>query len=79
MTFDTFFDLCFAAPHQRLEPVTLPGIVSFVLSLLCGALNLIRGFHAIESLLQVLYMFMNLRITHHSNHNIILEDTCYVN
>ncbi|XP_009697309.1 PREDICTED: vesicle-trafficking protein SEC22a-like, partial [Cariama cristata] len=42
----------FAAPHQRLEPVTLPGIVSFVLSLLCGALNLIRGFHAIESLLQ---------------------------
>ncbi|XP_014727256.1 PREDICTED: vesicle-trafficking protein SEC22a isoform X2 [Sturnus vulgaris] len=41
-----------AAPHQRLEPVTLPGIVSFVLSLLCGALNLIRGFHAIESLLQ---------------------------
>ncbi|POI35454.1 hypothetical protein CIB84_000794, partial [Bambusicola thoracicus] len=40
------------APHQRLEPVTLPGIVSFVLSLLCGALNLIRGFHAIESLLQ---------------------------
>ncbi|XP_062463070.1 vesicle-trafficking protein SEC22a isoform X2 [Pezoporus occidentalis] len=41
-----------AALHQRLEPVTLPGIVSFVLSLLCGALNLIRGFHAIESLLQ---------------------------
>ncbi|NXD68305.1 SC22A protein, partial [Eolophus roseicapillus] len=40
------------SPHQRLEPVTLPGIVSFVLSLLCGALNLIRGFHAIESLLQ---------------------------
>ncbi|XP_043360879.1 vesicle-trafficking protein SEC22a isoform X3 [Dermochelys coriacea] len=40
------------APHQRLEAVTLPGIVSFILSLLCGALNLIRGFHAIESLLQ---------------------------
>ncbi|KAM3855694.1 vesicle-trafficking protein SEC22a isoform 2-T3 [Vipera latastei] len=40
------------APHQRLEPVTLPGIVSFLLSLLCAALNLIRGFHAIESLLQ---------------------------
>ncbi|XP_033018631.1 vesicle-trafficking protein SEC22a isoform X1 [Lacerta agilis] len=40
------------APHQRLEPVTLSGIVSFLLSLLCGALNLIRGFHAIESLLQ---------------------------
>ncbi|KAF4796986.1 Vesicle-trafficking protein SEC22a [Turdus rufiventris] len=45
------------APHQRLEPVTLPGIVSFVLSLLCGALNLIRGFHAIESLLQC-YLFV---------------------
>ncbi|XP_030435132.1 vesicle-trafficking protein SEC22a isoform X3 [Gopherus evgoodei] len=41
-----------AAPHQRLEAITLPGIVSFILSLLCGALNLIRGFHAIESLLQ---------------------------
>uniref|UniRef100_A0A8D0HN48 SEC22 homolog A, vesicle trafficking protein n=1 Tax=Sphenodon punctatus TaxID=8508 RepID=A0A8D0HN48_SPHPU len=45
------------APHQRLEPVTLPGIVSFILSLLCGALNLIRGFHAIESLLQC-YIFV---------------------
>ncbi|XP_075789239.1 vesicle-trafficking protein SEC22a isoform X3 [Pelodiscus sinensis] len=40
------------APHQRLEAITMPGIVSFILSLLCGALNLIRGFHAIESLLQ---------------------------
>ncbi|XP_066467889.1 vesicle-trafficking protein SEC22a isoform X2 [Tiliqua scincoides] len=40
------------APHLRLQPVTLSGIVSFVLSLLCGALNLIRGFHAVESLLQ---------------------------
>ncbi|XP_025047745.1 vesicle-trafficking protein SEC22a isoform X2 [Alligator sinensis] len=45
-------NLCDVAPHQRLEPLTLPGIVSFILSLLCGALNLIRGFHAIESLLQ---------------------------
>ncbi|XP_015269219.1 PREDICTED: vesicle-trafficking protein SEC22a isoform X2 [Gekko japonicus] len=42
----------YKAPHQRLEPVTLSGIVSSVLSLLCGALNLIRGFHATESLLQ---------------------------
>ncbi|XP_074157509.1 vesicle-trafficking protein SEC22a isoform X2 [Sminthopsis crassicaudata] len=41
-----------SSAHQRLEPVTLPGIVAFILSLLCGALNLIRGFHAIESLLQ---------------------------
>ncbi|NWR69221.1 SC22A protein, partial [Centropus unirufus] len=41
-----------AAPLQDLEPATLPGFVSFMLSLLCGVLNLIRGFHAIESLLQ---------------------------
>uniref|UniRef100_A0A2K5ESV0 Vesicle-trafficking protein SEC22a n=1 Tax=Aotus nancymaae TaxID=37293 RepID=A0A2K5ESV0_AOTNA len=41
-----------SSAHQRLEPATLSGIVGFVLSLLCGALNLIRGFHAIESLLQ---------------------------
>ncbi|GAB5576500.1 vesicle-trafficking protein SEC22a isoform X3 [Prionailurus iriomotensis] len=40
------------AAHQRLEPATLSAIVAFILSLLCGALNLIRGFHAIESLLQ---------------------------
>ncbi|MEE6515101.1 hypothetical protein FKM82_023604 [Ascaphus truei] len=39
-------------PHQRLEPLTLTGIVSFLLSLLCAGLNLIRGVHAIESLLQ---------------------------
>lgn len=70
------FLICFAAPHQRLEPVTLPGIVSFVLSLLCGALNLIRGFHAIESLLQVLHMFMNLKVTHHSNHNFCFRRCC---
>ncbi|KAG9348762.1 hypothetical protein JZ751_029079 [Albula glossodonta] len=35
-----------------LEPVTLPGIVSCVLSLLCTGLNLLRGVHAIESILQ---------------------------
>ncbi|XP_069790888.1 vesicle-trafficking protein SEC22a isoform X2 [Narcine bancroftii] len=40
------------APNQRLEPVKLPGIISCLLSLLCGAFNLIRGFHAIENLLQ---------------------------
>ncbi|KAM6162316.1 vesicle-trafficking protein SEC22a isoform 5-T5 [Erethizon dorsatum] len=45
-----------SSAHQRLEPATLSGIVAFILSLLCGALNLIRGFHAIESLLQVLVM-----------------------
>ncbi|XP_069080765.1 vesicle-trafficking protein SEC22a isoform X2 [Pleurodeles waltl] len=43
----------YKAPHQRLEPVTLAGIISVLLSLLCGALNLIRSFHAIESLVQV--------------------------
>ncbi|XP_040106343.1 vesicle-trafficking protein SEC22a isoform X3 [Oryx dammah] len=41
-----------SSAHQRLEPATLSGIVAFILSLLCAALNLIRGFHAIESLLQ---------------------------
>ncbi|KAM5281353.1 vesicle-trafficking protein SEC22a isoform 4-T4 [Ctenodactylus gundi] len=41
-----------SSAHQRLEPATMSGIVAFILSLLCGALNLIRGFHAIESLLQ---------------------------
>ncbi|CAL8343064.1 unnamed protein product [Boreogadus saida] len=40
------------APTQMLDPVTLPGIVSCVLSVLCGALNLLRGVHAIESILQ---------------------------
>ncbi|XP_075037248.1 vesicle-trafficking protein SEC22a [Mixophyes fleayi] len=40
------------APHQRLEPLTLAGIISCLLSLLCAGLNLIRGFHAVESLLQ---------------------------
>ncbi|XP_051786285.1 vesicle-trafficking protein SEC22a isoform X2 [Erpetoichthys calabaricus] len=40
------------APNQMLEPVTLAGIISCMLSLLCGALNLIRGVHAIESVLQ---------------------------
>lgn len=40
------------APTQVLEPVSLPGIVSCVLSVLCGGLNLLRGVHAIESVLQ---------------------------
>lgn len=40
------------APTQMLEPVTLSGIVSCMLSLLCGGLNLLRGVHAIESVLQ---------------------------
>lgn len=40
------------APHQRLEPLTVAGITSCLLSLLCAGLNLIRGFHSVESLLQ---------------------------
>ncbi|XP_048835176.1 vesicle-trafficking protein SEC22a [Brienomyrus brachyistius] len=40
------------APNQMLEPVTLAGVVSCMLSLLCGGLNLLRGVHAIESVLQ---------------------------
>ncbi|XP_043988751.1 vesicle-trafficking protein SEC22a isoform X1 [Gambusia affinis] len=40
------------APTQMLEPATLPGLVSCVLSILCGGLNLLRGVHAIESILQ---------------------------
>lgn len=40
------------APTLTLEAVTLPGIVSCVLSVLCGGLNLLRGVHAIESVLQ---------------------------
>lgn len=55
---DHFF---YFSAHQRLEPATLSGIVAFILSLLCAALNLIRGFHAIESLLQVLCYFCNFR------------------
>lgn len=38
-----------------LEAITLSGIVACVLSILCGALNLLRGVHAIESVLQVSY------------------------
>lgn len=40
------------APTQMLEPVSLPGVVSCVLTVLCGGLNLLRGVHAIESILQ---------------------------
>ncbi|XP_037096204.1 vesicle-trafficking protein SEC22a isoform X1 [Syngnathus acus] len=40
------------APTQTLEPLTLPGAVSCALSVLCGGLNLLRGVHAIESVLQ---------------------------
>ncbi|XP_056291749.1 vesicle-trafficking protein SEC22a [Pseudoliparis swirei] len=42
----------YKAPSQVLSPVSLSGVVSCVLSLLCGGLNLLRGVHAIESILQ---------------------------
>ncbi|KAK7939455.1 hypothetical protein WMY93_002781 [Mugilogobius chulae] len=42
----------FSTPTQMLEPVSLSGIVSCVLTVLCGGLNLLRGVHAIESILQ---------------------------
>ncbi|KAJ0070034.1 hypothetical protein NL108_000297, partial [Boleophthalmus pectinirostris] len=40
------------APTQMLEPLSLAGIISCVLTALCGGLNLLRGVHAIESILQ---------------------------
>uniref|UniRef100_A0A671TDV9 Vesicle-trafficking protein SEC22a-like n=1 Tax=Sinocyclocheilus anshuiensis TaxID=1608454 RepID=A0A671TDV9_9TELE len=46
------------APNQLLEAVTLSGIVACVLSVLCGALNLLRGVHAIESVLQLVLNFL---------------------
>ncbi|XP_068458171.1 vesicle-trafficking protein SEC22a [Clinocottus analis] len=42
----------YKAPSQVLQPVSLAGVVSCVLCLLCGGLNLLRGVHAIESILQ---------------------------
>lgn len=43
-----------------LEPVNLPGIVACVLSILCGALNLLRGVHAIESIMQVNFPYAHI-------------------
>ncbi|XP_014029100.1 vesicle-trafficking protein SEC22a isoform X1 [Salmo salar] len=39
-------------PSQLLEPVSLRGIMSCVLSIFCGGLNLLQGFHAIEGFMQ---------------------------
>ncbi|XP_072432457.1 vesicle-trafficking protein SEC22c isoform X4 [Chiloscyllium punctatum] len=36
------------APSYRLEPVSAVGILSVILNIMCGALNLIRGVHLIE-------------------------------
>ncbi|KAL0963993.1 hypothetical protein UPYG_G00316200 [Umbra pygmaea] len=40
------------SPSRHLEPVTLPGMVACMLSLLCGVLNLLRGVHAVESIME---------------------------
>ncbi|XP_067824362.1 vesicle-trafficking protein SEC22c [Heptranchias perlo] len=37
-----------SAPSYRLEPVSVVGILSVILNIMCGALNLIRGIHLIE-------------------------------
>ncbi|XP_067871651.1 vesicle-trafficking protein SEC22c isoform X2 [Heterodontus francisci] len=37
-----------SAPSYRLEPVSAVGILSVILNIMCGALNLIRGVHLIE-------------------------------
>ncbi|XP_024262906.1 vesicle-trafficking protein SEC22a isoform X2 [Oncorhynchus tshawytscha] len=39
-------------PSQQFEPVSLPGTISCVLSIFCGGLNLLQGFHAIEGFMQ---------------------------
>ncbi|XP_069504008.1 vesicle-trafficking protein SEC22c [Ambystoma mexicanum] len=37
-----------AAPNHRMRPVTALGILSLILNIMCGALNLIRGVHLAE-------------------------------
>lgn len=37
-----------AAPNHRMKPVTALGILSLILNIMCGALNLIRGVHLAE-------------------------------
>ncbi|XP_053120754.1 vesicle-trafficking protein SEC22c isoform X2 [Hemicordylus capensis] len=37
-----------SAPAQRMQPVSALGILSLVLNIMCGALNLIRGVHLAE-------------------------------
>ncbi|XP_078521445.1 vesicle-trafficking protein SEC22c isoform X2 [Lissotriton helveticus] len=36
------------APNHRMQPVTALGILSLILNIMCGALNLIRGVHLAE-------------------------------
>ncbi|KAG7256666.1 hypothetical protein CRUP_022316 [Coryphaenoides rupestris] len=58
-----------------LEPVTLPGVLSCMLSLLCGGLNLLRGVHAIESMLQC-YLFAYFSIWRSSKSFLALGLIC---
>ncbi|XP_031588776.1 vesicle-trafficking protein SEC22a isoform X2 [Oreochromis aureus] len=66
------------APTQMLEPVTLPGIVSCVLSILCGGLNLLRGVHAIESILQC-YLFAYFSVWRNSKSFLAFALICLSN
>lgn len=45
--------ISFQAPTYRMQPVTPLGILSLVLNIMCGALNLIRGVHLAEYSFQV--------------------------
>ncbi|XP_049905447.1 vesicle-trafficking protein SEC22a isoform X2 [Epinephelus moara] len=66
------------APTQMLEPVTLSGIVSCVLSILCGGLNLLRGVHAIESILQC-YLFAYFSVWRNSKSFLAFALICLSN
>lgn len=48
-----FFFFSFLAPAYRMQRVTPLGILSLVLNIMCGALNLIRGVHLAEHSFQV--------------------------
>uniref|UniRef100_A0A8C4X1I4 Vesicle-trafficking protein SEC22a/c C-terminal domain-containing protein n=1 Tax=Eptatretus burgeri TaxID=7764 RepID=A0A8C4X1I4_EPTBU len=45
--------LCIVGHTQCLAPVSLTGLISLVLSILCAALNLVRGAHVVEHATQV--------------------------
>ncbi|XP_038149750.1 vesicle-trafficking protein SEC22c isoform X2 [Cyprinodon tularosa] len=38
--------------NQRLEPVSVPGILSLILNIMCASLNMIRGVHLVENTFQ---------------------------
>ncbi|XP_038149748.1 vesicle-trafficking protein SEC22c isoform X1 [Cyprinodon tularosa] len=41
-----------AGINQRLEPVSVPGILSLILNIMCASLNMIRGVHLVENTFQ---------------------------